>query len=45
MRVDIIRNEVIRYIVKTTPIEDKMRDIRLGWFGRVKRSVDAPLRR
>jgi len=27
------------------PIEDKMREIRVRWFGHVKWSVDAPVRR
>jgi len=40
------RNEVIRDIVKVAPIEDKMRESRLRWFGHVKRrSVDAPVTR
>ena len=42
-RVDRIRNEIIRYLAKVAPIKDKMREIRLRWFGHVKRrSVDAP---
>ena len=42
---DKIRNKVIRDLVKVAPIEDKMREIRLRWFGHVKRrNVDAPLR-
>ena len=45
-RLDKIRNEVIRDIVKVAPIEDKMRESRLRWFDYVKRrSVDAPVRR
>ena len=44
-RMDRIRNGVIRDLVKVTPIEDKMREIRLRWFGHVKsRSMDAVLR-
>ena len=45
-RLDKIRNEVIRDLVKVVPIEDKMRESRLRWFGHVKRkSVDALVRR
>ena len=46
MRMDRISNEVIRDLVKVVPIEDKLREIRLRWFGRVKRrSADALVRR
>jgi len=45
-RMDKIRNEVIRDLVKLAPIEDKMRKNRIRWFDHVKRrSVDAPVRR
>jgi len=45
MRMDRMSNELIKYLVKVTPIEDKMRETRLRWFGHVKRrSVDAPVR-
>jgi len=44
-RLDRIRNEVIRNIVKVAPIEDKMREATLGWFGHVKRSVEVAVRR
>ena len=45
-RINRIRNEVIRDLIKVAPIEDKMRELRLRWFGHVKRrSVDAPVRR
>ena len=45
-RLDKIRNEVIRDLVKVAPIEDKFRESRLRWFGHVKRrSVEAPVRR
>ena len=45
-RIDRIRNGIIRDLVKVTPIEDKMREIRLRWFGHVKRkSVVAQVRR
>ena len=43
-RIDRIRNRVIRDLVKVAPIGDKVRQIRLQWFGHVKRSVDAPVR-
>jgi len=45
MKLDKIRNEVIRDLVKVAPIEDKMRESRLRWFGHVKRSMDIPVRR
>ena len=45
-RIDRIRNEVIRDIVNVTPIEDKMRETRLRWFGYTKRmSVNAQVRK
>ena len=45
-RMDIISNRVIKDLVKVAPIEDKMRETRLRWFGYVQRtSVDAPVRR
>ena len=45
-RMDRIRNEVIRDLVKVAPIEDKMSETRLRWFEHVKRmSVDTPVRR
>jgi len=41
-----IRNGVIRDLVRVAPIEDKLRKIRLRWFGLVKRrSENAPVRR
>ena len=36
-RMDRIRNEVIRSKVGVAPIEDKMREDRLRWFGYVQR--------
>jgi len=45
-RLDRIRNEVIMSLVEVAPIEEKMRESRLRWFGHVKRrSVVAPVRR
>ncbi|XP_019235312.1 PREDICTED: uncharacterized protein LOC109215660 [Nicotiana attenuata] len=45
-RLDRIRNEVIRDKVGVVPLEEKMREARLRWFGHVKRrNTDAPVRR
>nr|XP_016438442.1 PREDICTED: uncharacterized protein LOC107764395 [Nicotiana tabacum] len=41
-----IRNKVIRDKVSVAPIEDKMREVTLKWFGHVRRrSTDALVRR
>ena len=46
IKMDRIRNEVIRHLVKVTLVEDKMREIKLIWFGHVKRrNVDASVKR
>jgi len=39
MKLDRIRNEVIRNKVKVIPIEDKMREIRLRWFSHLKKGM------
>ncbi|PHT52732.1 Brefeldin A-inhibited guanine nucleotide-exchange protein 5 [Capsicum baccatum] len=45
-RGDRVRNEIIREKVGVTPVECKMREVRLSWFGHVKRrGMDAPVRR
>ncbi|XP_070031733.1 uncharacterized protein [Nicotiana tomentosiformis] len=45
-RLDRIRNEVIRDKVCVAPIDDKMREARLRWFGHVRRrSTYDPVRR
>jgi len=45
-RLDRLRNETIRETTGVAPIEDKLRESRLRWFGHAKRrSVDAPVRR
>ncbi|XP_070025164.1 uncharacterized protein [Nicotiana sylvestris] len=45
-RKDRIRNEVIRDKVGVSSVEDKLQELRLRWFGHVKRrDIDAPVRR
>ena len=45
-RLDRIRNEVFRGLTEVAPIEEKMRESRLRWFGHVKRrSMTVPVRR
>ncbi|PHT38522.1 Metal tolerance protein C1 [Capsicum baccatum] len=44
--VDRVRNEIIREKVGVASVEDKMREVRLRWFGHVmRRGSDAPVRR
>ena len=45
-RMDKVRNEDTRSLVGVAPIEEKMRENRLRWFGHIgRRSMDAPVRR
>ena len=45
-RMDKVRNEDICSLVGVAPIEDKMRENRLRWFGHIGlRPTDAPVRR
>ncbi|KAF3625587.1 putative vacuolar protein sorting-associated protein 54-like isoform X3 [Capsicum annuum] len=45
-RGDRVRNETIRDKVGVAAVEDKMREVRLRWFGHVmRRGTDAPVRR
>ncbi|VFQ76075.1 unnamed protein product [Cuscuta campestris] len=45
-RLDRISNEIIRRQVGMAPVEDKLREARLRWFGHVRRrDADAPVRR
>ena len=45
-RMDKVRNKDIRRLVGIAPIEDKMRENRLRWFGHIGcRPMDAPARR
>ena len=44
-RIDRIRNEVIHNKVGVAPIEDKVRECRLRWYGYVqRRPLEAPVR-
>jgi len=46
IRLDRLRNVVIKEKVGVAPLEEKIRESRLRWFGHVKRrSVNAPVRR
>jgi len=45
IRLDIIRNAVIRDSIMVASIEDKMCEARPKWFGHMRRIMDAPLRR
>ncbi|KAF3657732.1 Serine--glyoxylate aminotransferase [Capsicum annuum] len=41
-----VRNEIIREKVRVASVEDKMREVRLRWFGHMmRRGSDAPVRR
>ena len=43
---DRIRNMVVRERVGVVPLEDKMRETRLRWFGHIKRrSLSGPVRK
>ncbi|VFQ77880.1 unnamed protein product [Cuscuta campestris] len=43
-RLDRVSNEVIRHQVGMAPVEDKLREARLRWFGHVRRwDPDAPV--
>ena len=45
-RFDKSRNEVIKGEIGVASIDDKIRDVRLRWFGHIRRrSLDAPVRR
>ncbi|XP_070033041.1 uncharacterized protein [Nicotiana tomentosiformis] len=46
IKLDRIRNEVIRDKVCVAPVEDKMWEARIRWFSHVRRrNTDAPVRR
>ncbi|KAM3394451.1 hypothetical protein P3S68_003453 [Capsicum galapagoense] len=46
IRGDRVRNETIRKKVGVASVEDKMREVRLRWFGHImRRGTDAPVRR
>jgi len=45
IRIDKIRNEVIRDKVEVTPIENKITNAKLRWFCHIQRSMDTPVRK
>lgn len=45
MRLDRIKNEVIKDKVRVASIDDKLTDTRIRWFGVKRKSMDAPVRR
>ncbi|PHT92341.1 Meiotic recombination protein SPO11-2 [Capsicum annuum] len=46
IRKDRVRNEIIREKVGVASVENKLREVRLRWFGHVmRRDLDAPVRR
>ena len=45
MRLDIIRNDVIRDKIGVTSIQDKMKEVRLRSSSHIRRSDNAPIRR
>ena len=45
MRLDRIKNEVIRDKVGVASIDDKLTDTRIRWFNVKRKSIDAPVRR
>jgi hypothetical protein len=43
---DIIQNEEILLIIRVTPIDEKMKENHLRWFGHVqKRAINAPVKK
>jgi len=45
IRLDMIKNAVIRDKIEVTSINDKMRETRLRWFGHIRRSMNALVKR